>query len=180
MEISKYNTRKLGNLDLYRCVFQCGLLRNTRRTDYKKILHNWLNTFHEEQVFIGLYEQIASQPKELLTKICGFLNVRDPSKCELKHLSDKVWQSPSLDMPPAVRWILKRKYAPTVRHVKSLYHDAIIWESNQHHQCDDIPWWGKCWVYFLFHIATLPYNGVYVFYDFIRGLKMRYRFREEI
>ena len=42
---------------------------------YTPLLDKWLNVFPEEQLFVGFYDELSTQPRNLLTRIFKFLGV---------------------------------------------------------------------------------------------------------
>lgn len=45
------------------------------RNNYLQVLENWQSIFPEEQIFTGFFEEIASNPEDLLLRIYAFLGV---------------------------------------------------------------------------------------------------------
>lgn len=178
MEISQFNKRELTVRDTMRCIFNTGLLRNRRRTDYRRIVENWLSVFPEDQVFIGFYDQIELQPTALLQRICSFLGVEDHSTTAGSTPSDRVWKSPSMSMPRSVRWYLNRRYRRTTEWIGKRFTATPDSWSSQDACSDTCSLWEKTQVLFTADIATVPYNLLYTGYDLIRDVRLAKRIRK--
>lgn len=178
MEISKYNSRKLTDNDITHCVFQSGLIRNSRRTDYRKIVENWSAVFPKSQIFIGFYDEVQNDPSALLSRICAFLGVSTQTNSETDEVRERVWKSPEMLMPPAVKWYLVRRHKPTADWVMKNYSAASEWTCNiagVEPPAGRLLERAKVW--FVAYVATVPYNVAYLCYDFLRDWKMKKRIR---
>lgn len=176
MEVSNYNSRTLTTRDVIKCVFNTGIIRNTRRTDYPTIITRWRSVFPESQVFIGFYDDIETRPMHLFARICDFLGV-NPPQGSAQGASTKVWKSPEMNLPGAVEWYLRRRYRRTSQWVADHFPEAKEWAGNGEVLRDSGTFLEKIFVLFVAYIATIPYNATYLLWDFFRDIRMRKRIR---
>lgn len=176
MEVSDYNKRQLSQKDATRCTFETGLLRNRRRTDYGTILKRWLAVFPREQVFIALHEEIEENPQKVLAQILAFLEIDSDWFPDDDYFKRRFWSSPDMEMPPGVRWHLRRKYLSVVREAdKYAPGAAAAWSDASQ---DAKPSWSeRCKARFLCDWATIPHNAAYFAYDLLRDVRMARRIR---
>jgi Sulfotransferase domain len=175
MEVSKFNNRELTSKDVSRCVYQTGLIRNTRRTDYRRIVENWLSVFPREQVFIGFQDEIERDPTAILTRIFKFLGVKSDVTTVSYPPAERVWESPSMEMPPKVKWYLNRRYRRTAEWIAERFPgEAGTWREPQV-KPDDCTLYEKAQMMFTGYAATLSYNVLYAAYDLVRDVRLSRR-----
>jgi hypothetical protein len=84
--------------------------RSVKRGDYLSTLKNWLAEFPGEQMHIEFFEEIASNPKELLMRVFAHLNVSRDVDWNNFPLTEKVFTGNKSSMPEKFRDILQRMY----------------------------------------------------------------------
>lgn len=85
------------------------------RGDYARTINNWRGLFPEEQFFIGFFDDIVHNPKQLLLSIFEFLGV-EPSEEHITHLAfEKANRSPHKEIPPELWLYLAEKYYPQIK-----------------------------------------------------------------
>lgn len=176
MEVSGYNKRELTKLDILRCIWHTGVLRNRRRSDYRRILENWLSVFPRQQLFVGFYDEIEQSPDALLERICKFIGVDAKACTGRSESAERVWRSPQMEMPRAVLWYLKRRYRSVCDFVASEFDTGAAWKNVPEYR-DECRLGEKASVLFSAYLTTVPYNMFYSVYDFIRDVRMAPRIR---
>lgn len=159
MNISGQNVRGLTQRDLRRCIYHLGLLFNIKRTRYDRILENWRQFFRSESMLVLFNDDIDKDPNGVLERVTRFLGISNG--CEGNEQTTKnarVWESPALQMPDAVRWYLQRRYRQmVVRLAKEFPTTVDSWLSPD--PCDmKVSMWDKIYVRLIADIATIPNN----------------------
>ena len=88
------------------------------RGDYEKNLRNWYQVFPKEQIYIEYFENIISQPEQVITRILRFIGIQDVESYDQYGLHKKINANKSGTMPAEVLELLIEKYSPLL---KSLY-----------------------------------------------------------
>jgi hypothetical protein len=87
--------------------------------DYLGQLRRWLSVFPREQVYVGFYESLSSDPQELLTSIFDFLNVETDVDFSRFPLFERLHEGPNKDMPhglqPFMHSLLRERTANLVK-----------------------------------------------------------------
>lgn len=82
-----------------------------RRSDYLRTLSIWSSVFKEEQIYIGFYDQISSEPQKFLAGILDFLGVAsDENTVNSIVKADRVNAGPGIDIPGEFREHLEQRY----------------------------------------------------------------------
>jgi hypothetical protein len=68
--------------------------------DYLGQLSRWMSVFPADQLYVGFYESIASQPANLLREVLGFLGVDPDIDLSRFPLQERILPGPSGDLPP--------------------------------------------------------------------------------
>jgi len=92
----------------------------TLRGAYIDILTRWQSIFPASQFFIGYYDEVIKNPKELLTRLFVFLNLK-PEKSSFLSLYAKRNISPSIQIPKEIKSYLVKKYFKDIKKLASLY-----------------------------------------------------------
>ena len=85
---------------------------SVRRGDYLTILDHWLSVFPPEQMLIGFFEEIASDPQGLLSRVFHHIGVRSDVDWSAFPSREVVLKGPEIPMPPEVRELLEARYGP--------------------------------------------------------------------
>jgi hypothetical protein len=180
MEVSKgryYNERPLDAASTTRCIFHLGTLRNSRLTRYDRIIANWRRSFPPQQMLLLFQDDVEQRPREVLNRVTAFLGIPDCPAWTADKIEGKVWVSPSLEMPPAAAWYLRRRYQ---KMIKSLPPDlraaAAAWFKSPASDLK-VSLWAKIKVRLIADVATIPFNLGYRCYDAIRDVRMFFRIR---
>jgi len=80
------------------------------RGDYPTILTRWWTTFGRERVFVGLYDDIAERPADLLGRLWRFLGVRDDVTLPDDSLKERVFAGIPRQLPQPSREFLEKTY----------------------------------------------------------------------
>lgn len=88
------------------------------RSDYERTLDLYCKFFGTNQVLVGFYDAIESQPVELMTAILKHLGAEDFTPVSTR-INAKVNASPKSDMPVAIRQYLTKKYEKPIESLSS-------------------------------------------------------------
>lgn len=77
------------------------------RNDYVRVLKNWSGVFPADQIFVGLYDDISSDPEDVLKAILHHLRVSAPREWHGYPLRDRINRGPGDQMPDEVRHLLE-------------------------------------------------------------------------
>lgn len=80
------------------------------RGDYPAILERWWGAFGRRQVFVGIYEDVAERPAELLSRICRFLGCGEDAALPEESLRERVFVGTPRSLPDPAREFLERTY----------------------------------------------------------------------
>lgn len=80
------------------------------RSDYVRTLAAWEKHFPKEQMFIGFYDDIVSDPRGFMEQVFEFLSIDPASGISSNVMSARINSSLERDMPEAVRHYLCEQY----------------------------------------------------------------------
>lgn len=86
--------------------------RSIGRGDYAAILDRWFSVFPREQVYVGVFEEMVSRPREVLAGIFRHIGVRADVDWGLFPTDKVVFKGPEVPMPAACRRELERRHPP--------------------------------------------------------------------
>ncbi len=89
-----------------------------RRGDYSAVLDHWTSVFPAEQIYVGLYEDIVTRPRELLAEVLAHIGASTNVDWESFPLAKVVNKSPELPMPDRIRAFLAELYAPEIQRMR--------------------------------------------------------------
>lgn len=90
--------------------------------DYLRTLANWEGEYPDHQVFIGFYDDIVNQPRELLTNMFQFLGVPLVDGAFSSDLGKKVNVSKQTQsIPSDIHATLARMYLPSMQELKQRF-----------------------------------------------------------
>ncbi len=103
------------------------------RSDYLKTIRIWAEVFSKDQLFIGFYDDIVSEPELLLSKILNFIGAASDGATVQQILEvDRVNVSPEIEIPAEFSSYLHEKYDDEVRLVaKQLGGPAECWHKEK-------------------------------------------------
>lgn len=84
------------------------------RSDYLTILDRWAAVFPPEQLYVGVFEDIAERPRDLLREIFAHLGVSEPPQWESIPYRQVIHRGSGHQMPPKVRRFLEARYAAQI------------------------------------------------------------------
>lgn len=84
------------------------------RGNYPRIFERWLTHFDQSQLFVGLFDDIMSDPNTLMENVLAFLGVPPPYPWALMRLSSRVWEGVEAGMPSSVKQLLVARHADTL------------------------------------------------------------------
>lgn len=99
---------------------RAGTLSQNLTGDYLGTLKRWMTYYHQEKMFILFQDQIEEDPESLVRNVYQFLGVDASFQPPSGLLRRKVNASTESDMPPAVRDLLVKKFAPMVRELNEM------------------------------------------------------------
>ncbi len=80
------------------------------RGDYAAIIRAWTECFPREQIYIGLYDQIRDDPRQLLTEVLQHLGVEAPSDWSGYPFTERIFKGPEIAQPDSCRDYLEQAY----------------------------------------------------------------------
>ncbi len=95
---------------------------------YAKTIKNLYSVFPKGNIFIGYYESIVEDPKQLLTSIFTFLKVHPENFNYDEKISKKVFKGPEYNLPDKYREILKTKYKDSINELSELLENPSLLE----------------------------------------------------
>lgn len=94
--------------------------------DYLRTLANWESEYPDHQVFIGFYDDIVSQPRELLTNMFRFLGVPLVERVFSSDLEKKVNVSKKIQsIPSDIHATLARMYLPSMQELRQRFGGCV-------------------------------------------------------
>lgn len=92
------------------------------RGDYARCLGNWWSVYRPEQLLVGRFEAIRSDPARLLNRCFAHLGVRARPAVELARegLDRAVFPGPKVPLRPSLRPVLAELYRPRIRALEDL------------------------------------------------------------
>lgn len=87
-------------------------------TDFLKILDNWQSVFPKEQLFVGFFDQITTEPQALLRNVFSFLEISVDVDWTTFPYGQVINKNPENPIPEKYRKILEQTYA---RDIEELY-----------------------------------------------------------
>lgn len=98
-------------MKLYNCI---------NRSNYIQIMENWKDVFPENQIFIGMYEDIKNNPKIFLNNIFRFLGVSEESNFEKYPYGKKIFDGGYVEIPNKYKKALDDLYASFLAELKKV------------------------------------------------------------
>lgn len=96
------------------------------RSDYATSIRRWLTYFPHEQFWFGLTTDITTRPRALCSDLFAFLGV-DPTHDPGVILEEVRNERPLLEMPPALRRRLEKRYASQSEEIRALTGLDVEW-----------------------------------------------------
>jgi hypothetical protein len=87
------------------------------RNDYVNAVRNWRGVFGEKQVFVGFFDDLVANPRDLLRSVLSFLGVEKGDDFIPEKVEQEVHASTKRDLPESV---LAQVYAPYVDQLREL------------------------------------------------------------
>jgi hypothetical protein len=89
--------------------------RVKRRTDYARLLQGWQDAFGRDRLYVGLYDELQSDPRRHVQGICSHLGVATDWAIPAGLLDRRVHSAQPLEMPDIIRWYLARQWLEPTR-----------------------------------------------------------------
>jgi hypothetical protein len=90
------------------------------RTLYSMTLKNWKTCFPEDQLFIGFYDEVVENPKEILSRLYKFLEIESSSGNLFENISQRVNVSNQAEMPQDLKTFFSQKYFSEIQEVNNM------------------------------------------------------------
>lgn len=103
-------------------------------SSYSEHLKRWEMCFEEEQIFIGFFDQIKTDPKSLMESIYSFLEVDPGFASEQENLTKAYNQGQSGAMPLEVEKELSEKLLPEINELHKKFNNShtLEWLQRAH------------------------------------------------
>ena len=95
------------------------------RTDYPGILANWLGVFPKEQLFVGFFEQISNDPRQLLRQVFAFLEVSTDVNWKDFPYGQVINKNPESPIPAKCREFLEKTYAQDIEELYARFGEPV-------------------------------------------------------
>jgi hypothetical protein len=115
--IRGFGDRRASDEEYYEflCSEQC-----RSRGDYRAILINWRKFFPASRIFIGLIDDIAADPQDLLARVFRFLDISPDIDCSAFPMHQKIFEGHAIEIPDRCRRLLDDMYrAEDIRELES-------------------------------------------------------------
>ena len=73
--LARKRGRKIADVPLQELVDQARSVALSERSDYASVIRRWRSVLGEDRLFVGYMEEIRSDPRELIDRICSFLSI---------------------------------------------------------------------------------------------------------
>lgn len=73
--LARKRKRRITDVPLGDLVNQARSVALSDRSDYASVIRRWRSALGEDQLFIGYMEEIGTDPRELIDRICAFLSI---------------------------------------------------------------------------------------------------------
>ena len=92
------------------------------RGDYERSINNWLSVFPENQLLIGFFEEISSDPKSLLLRVFEHLGVGQEVDWQTFPYQEKIFSgNQTSEIPPQIHNVLKDIYSDKIQSLASRF-----------------------------------------------------------
>jgi len=91
-----------------------------RKSDYAQVLKNWYKVFDADNIFIGNFEEIKSQPKQFLIALFEFLKVDVPTDWDAFKLEEKINSNPNYELDEEYQNMIRNLVADDLKELKDL------------------------------------------------------------
>ncbi|MGG6238271.1 sulfotransferase [Nodosilinea sp. AN01ver1] len=97
----------------------------SKRSEYVRMVNDWISVFGKESVFVGFYDEIVSNPQNLIQKVCDFLDL-DASKLPQKDLSERKNVSVAKNIPVEIEFLLAGKYRHDIQELMNVLNSDYV------------------------------------------------------
>lgn len=158
MELSNYHHQKLTKYDTNNALLHIGSIRNVHRTDYARLLENWLAVYPREQFLIAFHHDILENPIRFLKSLYDFIQV---DHFVPKGIEEQVAEEYDLDIPTFAIWFLQRQYRSLPMRLNHLGIDVpTAWQQPT----ASLPWWQKCRIWLWIVPRNILFDLTYSLY----------------
>lgn len=88
---------------------------------YSDQIDRWLSIYPEKQLFVGFFDEIKSDPRGLLAKVCLHIGARTDIDWDALPLAKVVNQNPAHPIPQRFRDFLNELYAPEISRLEKRF-----------------------------------------------------------
>ena len=99
--------------------------RSIHRGNYPQILKHWLTVFPRRQMYVGFFEDIATQPRKLLGNIFDYLEVSRDVSWDSFPLNRTVFGGPGIEMPSEFMAFLENMYKNDLQTMRTYFGHRI-------------------------------------------------------
>lgn len=100
------------------------------RSDYERILDNWLSVFPREQVYITFFERISTEPEQLLREVCEHAGINPDIDWSGVPVRQKFNTNPSTTIPAEPLALLHERYDPMIERLAERFGAPVeAWRS---------------------------------------------------
>lgn len=93
--------------------------------DYSQQIDRWTRFYPEEQLFVGFFDELTNDPKELMKKVCRHIGVRTDIDWDSMPLGKVVNKNPEHAIPDHFRNYLKELYSPEIERLYKRFGERV-------------------------------------------------------
>lgn len=93
--------------------------------DYTRQIDRWTSVYPEDQLFVGFFDELKSDPISLMTKVCRHIGVSTDIDWDSMPLSQVVNKNPEHPIPDRYRNYLQDLYRPEIERLYERFGDAV-------------------------------------------------------
>jgi hypothetical protein len=93
--------------------------------DYLRTIDAWTAHFPPEQLYLGFFDQLAADPRALLTDVFCFLGVSTDVDWDRFLLGKVVHRGPGVRITPELRAVLEEIHAPAIERLYERFGDRV-------------------------------------------------------
>jgi hypothetical protein len=99
---------------------------------YSAQIDRWLSVYPAQQLFVGFFEEIKSDPRGLLAKICRHIGASSDIDWDALPLGELVNRNPAHPMPKRFRDFLDAMYAPEIERLEQRFGASVtVWKRER-------------------------------------------------
>ncbi len=134
MNLVAYSDRSYEEVDDQEFYHHFLSAHSRQRTDYPAMLDRWLSVFDAGQLWIGFFEQITTEPRQLVRSALKHIGVDEPGDLDHLPLGEVVNRGPNIAIPPHFQRFLRHLYADQIAQMVERFGERVAgWQTSPEH-----------------------------------------------